>query len=1102
MANSSQYEIAINIAGKLEKSFMSAFKSAGSAVKGLTKTFAATGAVLTGLGGFAIKVGSEFEASMSQVAALSGATGDEFKALEDKAKEMGSSTQYSATECANALSYMALAGWNTQQSVDGLSGILNMAAASGMDLASASDAITDILSAFGMQASESGKLADEFALAQATANTSADQLSQAMKNCGVNAAGFGQDITQTNAVLMALSNEMLKGSEAGTSVSAMIRDMGAKMKDGAIKIGNTSVAVTDASGDFLDFVDIVKGVEKATDGMTESQRQTALSNVFTADSIKAMGILLNEGSEKIEGYANQLDNAGGSAEKMAKKMNDNLKGQLTTLQSAMEGLGIELYQSMDNPMKDVVKSANDMVTELTEAFLNGGFEGLVYCLGDVFSQIVQGVASFAPDLINASIIVIQAFVDGISDNINSISGSAGKIVEALAKGLVELMPSIAELGVKVIAGIGKGISEGLADAFPGLGAVFEPLKSAFQWVIDNSNEVILALVGIGTGLAVFEVGTMILGFVTAIQDGTLAVKAMAKAQGILNAVMAINPFVLIAAAIAGLVAGIIYLWNTNEGFRDAVIGIWQSVCDACNSIFGSVCSFFTETIPDAMNTLIDFVTNNWKSLLLFIVNPFAGAFDILYNHCDGFKSFIDNFIQSICLFFTVTIPDAFNNCCDAVSVFGDSVASFFTETIPNTIRNLGVWFSKLPSNIAYNLGVAVGAIANWIVECYTYLSSNIPIWIDSIGTWFANLPGAIWTWLSQTITNIGIWGANMLTSSITCVSNVITSIGTWFSNLPGIIGTWLSQTITNIGLWGTDMLNTATTFASSTITAVITWFSQLPSNIWNWLVQVVANISSWGLNMLSTATQSVSTVCDGIVDGFTNLPGKMVEIGTNIVNGIKNGIKNAWDNMTGWIGGLCENFVVGVKSEFDIHSPSRVMKNQVGKWIPLGISEGLKSTTGDLLNTATNMCSRLSDSIKINSTEVGVNWNAEGGIFDKPTIFGTNKGYQGVGEAGAEAILPLNLLWDKMKQIISDLMFDNSNRIDFDSLINKLDGNSKSHNTDNYEYEPTIQYSPVYKFYGAAPSKEDLMQASKMSQDEFSKMMKKYEKDNGRFKFA
>lgn len=210
---------------------------------------------------------------------------------------------------------MALAGWDTQQSMDALPGVLNLAAASGMDLANASDAVTDILSAFGMQASDAGMAADQFAYAQANANTSADQLTEAMSNCGVNANGFGQDLTQTNAVLMALSNEMLKGAPAGTALSAVFRDMGNAMKDGCIQIGKTKVQITDSKGNFLDMTEIIKGVEKATNGMSESERQAALSSTFTADSIKAMGILLNEGSDKVAGYADQLENCSGTAEK-------------------------------------------------------------------------------------------------------------------------------------------------------------------------------------------------------------------------------------------------------------------------------------------------------------------------------------------------------------------------------------------------------------------------------------------------------------------------------------------------------------------------------------------------------------------------------------------------------------------------------------------------------------------------------------------------------------------------------------------------------------------------------------------------------------------
>lgn len=181
---------------------------------------------LVGIGAASVKTAADFESSMSNVQALSGATGSELEQLSNLAKEMGSTTQFSASQCADALGYMALAGWDTSQSMAALPGVLNLAAASGMDLASASDAVTDILSAFGMSAADAGAAADQFAYAQANANTSADQLTEAMANCGVNANGFGQDLTQTNAVLMGLSNEMLKGAPAGTALSAVFRDMG------------------------------------------------------------------------------------------------------------------------------------------------------------------------------------------------------------------------------------------------------------------------------------------------------------------------------------------------------------------------------------------------------------------------------------------------------------------------------------------------------------------------------------------------------------------------------------------------------------------------------------------------------------------------------------------------------------------------------------------------------------------------------------------------------------------------------------------------------------------------------------------------------------
>ena len=319
---------------------------------------------------------------------------------------------------------MALAGWDTQQSMDALPGVLNLAAASGMDLANASDAVTDILSAFSMQASDAGMAADQFAYAQANANTSADQLTEAMANCGVNANGFGQDLTQTNAVLMALSNEMLKGAPAGTALSAVFRDMGNAMENGSIQIGKTKVKITDANGDFLDMTDILKGVEEATDGMSESERQAALSSTFTADSIKAMGILLNEGSDKVAGYADQLENCSGTAEKMAETMNDNLNGQITALKSALEGAAIAIGEALLPMMKGLVSALQGALDWFNG--LSDGMKTTIVTIGLIAASIgpllliLGSLASAIGNLIELKALLAESSI--LSSAIGRVSG--------------------------------------------------------------------------------------------------------------------------------------------------------------------------------------------------------------------------------------------------------------------------------------------------------------------------------------------------------------------------------------------------------------------------------------------------------------------------------------------------------------------------------------------------------------------------------------------------------------------------------------------------------------------------------------------------------
>jgi TP901 family phage tail tape measure protein len=330
-----------------------------------------------------IEVGASFESSMANVQAISGATDDDLKLLTDTAKKFGSTTKFSASESADALGYMALAGWDAKTSASALGGVLNLASASGMDLAQASDMVTDYLSAFGLEADKSAYFADILAYAQGNANTTAEGLGEAYKNCSANLASAGQDIETTTALLSMMANQGLKGSEAGTALNAVVRDMTSKMKDGKIAIGDTMIAVQDSQGNFRDLSDILKEVEQATDGMGTAQKASALQSTFTADSIKGLNLILNAGVDEANKFEDALRNSTGTAENMASTMNDNLNGDLTALNSQIEGVQIALYEKFEPALRAGV----DALSGLTS-----GVQWLIDH-GSEVSAVITGIAT-------------------------------------------------------------------------------------------------------------------------------------------------------------------------------------------------------------------------------------------------------------------------------------------------------------------------------------------------------------------------------------------------------------------------------------------------------------------------------------------------------------------------------------------------------------------------------------------------------------------------------------------------------------------------------------------------------------------------------------
>lgn len=418
---------------------------ANSLADSLKKLFAVVSmaAVLSQVGKYAsdaIDIGKDYTAMMSEVQALSGATGSDLALLQNTAREYGATTVFSATEAAEALKYMSLAGWDAQQSSSALGGVLNLAAASGMELGQASDMVTDYLSAFGMQAQDSAYFADMLAYAQANSNTSAAQLGEAYRNSAANLNAAGQDTETVTSMLEAMANQGYKGSEAGTALTAVMRDITNNMEDGAIKIGETSVAVSDAQGNFRDLTDILLDVEKATNGMGEADRAAALGATFTADSTKGLNLMLNEGVENIARYEEALRGSTGAAEDMADTMNDNLNGDMANMNSAFEEMELQTFEAMEEPMREGVQYLTNTIIPILTEWVPTAFESfasgankLGNALKPLFETILKNPQAITGALtsLGAGFLAMKTVSTGM--NIAKAVTDAGSLTGALGK---------------------------------------------------------------------------------------------------------------------------------------------------------------------------------------------------------------------------------------------------------------------------------------------------------------------------------------------------------------------------------------------------------------------------------------------------------------------------------------------------------------------------------------------------------------------------------------------------------------------------------------------------------------------------------------------
>lgn len=593
----------------------------GANVVGTSLT--ATVAGIAAAGTAATKVGSDFEAAMSKVAAISGATGDDLAALTAKAKEMGAKTKFSATESAQAFSYMAMAGWDTKAMLDGIDGIMSLSAADGLDLATTSDIVTDALTAFGLQAKDSGHFADVLAKASSSANTNVSMLGESFKYVAPLAGSLGYSVEDMSVALGLMANASVKGSMAGTSLKTALSNMAAPTKQMAGVMDQYGLSLTDANGKMLPLADVTQQLRDKLGSLSEAEQSAAASTLFGKEAMSGMLAIINASDKDYQKLVTSINNADGAAKQMADTMQDNLQGQFTIFKSSLEGLGLEIYDSLQTPLKDATKNGIEDVNKLTEAFKAGGLESAVAAAGDMFGDLAVSVAEHADGMVNASVQFIDSFVRGIANNSGKLLSAAVSVTTTFVNGLVNLLPKEVAAPIrKTVDAIVKSFNSGnlkqsiksvasavksaasvavtalntilppltkLIDKGVGMlgnalqktakiisnvaNAVLPPLGEAVNFVADNLQVLLPALAGVLTALKAYAIVTTLAEAINGVSAATTLATA---AQAAWNAALNANPIGLVVAAVAALAAGIGALCLTMQDEQNDYAALTES----------------------------------------------------------------------------------------------------------------------------------------------------------------------------------------------------------------------------------------------------------------------------------------------------------------------------------------------------------------------------------------------------------------------------------------------------------------------------------------------------------------------------------------------
>ena len=919
----------------IEKAFGDASQNAGSkgggqAGKGFASGLLAKGGII----GAAAAVTTKAMGVISNSIGSAVGRADQMNNFPKVMKNLGYSSQDAAASIKKISN--ALDGLPTTSSA--MTGMVQQLA----PLTSNLDEATDIALAFNnaMLAGGASTMEQENALTQYTQMLSAGKV----------------DMQAWRSIQAAMPGQLNQVAEAMLGAGKNSNDLYEAMKNGSISFDDFNKKVMELNQNgFGKYASFAQQAKDATQGIG-----TAMENVKNRVAKAVQKVIEAVGVENIAGAINGFSSQFGKVGDAAASMVTGVKGWFGKAAQAAQPL-VSIWKSdfgqLGMYLKGLAANAQAFGGSLLDVVTNGG--GL--------QNFLTGLNNIISPLVNWWI----ALTRNVSIFIGTLSDSGG--VQAFLASLSELWKGLTQLGqglsdavtgflaVGQNGGVAASIGQLVGDVFNAAAPFVEKLASTLQslgdWAIGNGDAIRTIIAGIAGGFAAFKTASLISAAVTALKSFDAAAKIAAAGQWVLNAAMNANPIVLVVTAIAALVSALVWFFTQTETGRKAwaaftsfLSSAWQSVVSFVTGLGQNIANFFTQTIPNAIQSVIQ-----WFQQL-----PSA-------------------------------IGTALSNLITSIGTWAVSFGQSALQAGQQFVSNIANFLTNLPATIAYWLAYGITFVVPWAAQLGSQAISAGQQFLTNLGTFLMQLPGNIWNWLTSTVASVASWAAQMGANALSAGSQFLSNVGTFISQLPSNVGSWLSGAISAAASFVGQMASNAVNAGSRFLSSIGSYISQVPGRIGAGLSGAISAVGSFASSMASGALRAGQQFLSNLVNTLASIPGRMVSIGSQIVQGIINGITGSIGQVGSAILGGVKDAIADVKNMLGIHSPSRLFRDQIGRNIGLGLAQGISNSQAAVMASMNDMASGVA-STRFTTPDVAAGYGVKSVGTAVPTSSETSSG--------------------------------------------------------------------------------------------------------------